>query len=90
MDLKEFLILIGIFLLFMAAYRLAGKAIKKFPAKTLKMINWIAFTTALLSGIAWYAFSDGIFMLITVAAVIVYFLFYDYDKPEETDGIKTV
>jgi len=89
MDLKEFFILIGIFMLFMAIYRFAGKAIKKFSAKTLKLINQTAFTTAFLSGLAWYAFSDEIFMLITVAAVVVYFLFYDYDKPEETDVIKT-
>ncbi len=90
MDLKEFFILIGIFILFMVVYRLAGRVIKRLPAKTLKMINRGAFTAAFISGIAWYAFGADVFMPITAFAVIIYFLFSEYDKPVDTEGIKTI
>lgn len=88
MDIKQFIILAGVFIALMFVYKITGRLIKNMEPKTMKIINWSAFVLALLSGIAWYLLDDGIFMILMVLGVVVYFLFYDYDtkKTEKHDG----
>lgn len=86
MTFIEFFILIGIFIGLLFLYKYAGRFVKQLSPKAVKTVNWTAFAVAVLSGIAWLAFNDSIFMLFTLAGVIVYFLFYNYEAPEEKGG----
>lgn len=86
MSIAEFLIIIGVFISLLFLYRSAGKWIKKMDPKKVKLINWTGFSVAALSGIAWYIFHDPAFMFITLAGVVAYFLFYDYNREEGTEA----
>ncbi|TAN62451.1 hypothetical protein EPN18_04740 [bacterium] len=85
MSVLGLFIILGVFIALIIVYRNAGRFIKKLPPKTVKTVNWIAFTEAALSGVAWFIFNDVIFMFLCFAGVVVYFLFYDYDKTEEPE-----
>lgn len=85
MALKEFFYLIGVFIALMFAFRYADRWIKSLPRSTAKVVNWIGFAVAAVGGVAWYATDGGIYMLITVAGVIIYFLFYHYDGGEDAE-----
>lgn len=79
-------ILVGVFIALMLVYRASGRWIKQLPASTAKTVHRIAFAVAGLSGVAWFIFNDVIFMFICFAGVVVYFLFYDYDKTEDAEN----
>lgn len=82
-DFTQFFILIGAFIVLMFVYRVADKKIKTLSPKTVKTVNWIGFGMALAGGILWYLFHTWVYMPVTVLGVIIYFLFYGYDKMEE-------
>lgn len=86
MELTQFFIVIGIFIALMFVYKFADKFVKKLTPKTIKTVNWIGFSVAVAGGIIWYVYPSGIIMIVTVLGVVTYFLFYGYDKPEESAG----
>jgi len=48
-----------------------------------------AFATVIIGvvgGVLWYLFAYGIFMIITLIGIVLYFLFYGYDTMEEEGG----
>lgn len=81
MTFYGFFILIGVFIAIMLVYRRAGAWIKSLKPKTVKRVNWLGFIVGVIAGVAWFIFKDMTFMIITMAGVVVYFLFYDYDAP---------
>ncbi len=83
MSITSFLIIIAVFIILMFIYKRADKAIKKMDPKVVKKLNWVGFVIGIAGGIAWYLFHNGIYMLVTLAGVVVYFLFYGYDRMEE-------
>lgn len=83
MGFMEFFIVIGIFILMMVGYRVADRYVKRLDPKTVKTVNWIGFVVGVVGGILWYAFSNQVYMFITVIGIITYFIFYGYDKMEE-------
>ncbi len=90
MELSQFFIIIGIFIALMFVYKFADRYVKRLTPKTIKTINRAGFSAAVVGGIVWYASPSGIITIaaqdITVIGVIIYFIFYDYDKPEESEG----
>lgn len=86
MTIPGFLAVAGVVLALMLVYKYADRYIKKMDPKTVKTVNWIGFVVGVAGGVLWYAFAQGIFMIITLAGVVIYFLFYGYDRTEEEDG----
>ncbi|MBI5562365.1 MAG: hypothetical protein HY894_05885 [Deltaproteobacteria bacterium] len=86
MELKEFFYVVGAFIVIMLIFKFADKWIKSLPPATAKTINWIGLGIAAAGGLAWYAFGSGVYMIITVAGVVIYFLFYHYDDGGKTEG----
>ncbi len=82
MDAQGFFVVVGLFILLMLVFKYSDRWIKKMSRETAKLINWAGFTVAVFSGIAWYLLGDDIFMFITFAGIITYFVFYGYDKLE--------
>ena len=83
MTLTGFFIIIGVFIALMFIYKRADKAIKKMDPKSVKKFNWVGFVIGIIGGVAWYLFHNGIYMIVTLLGVVIYFLFYGYDKMEE-------
>ncbi len=88
MSMIEFSLVIGLFILMMVGYRVADRYVKRLDPRTVKTVNWIGFVIGIVGGILWYAFSNQIYMFITVIGVVTYFLFYGYDKMEEEEEKK--
>ena len=84
MTIQGFIILAIIFIAILFAYSYADRIIKRLPAQTVKNINWVGFILAVAGGILWYFYKKPLFMFITLLGVIIYFLFYNYDKMEES------
>lgn len=83
MSFVEVVVLVAAFIIMMVLYRKADIWVKKLAPKTVKTMNWIGFALGVAGGILWYLSGSGIFMLITFAGVVIYFIFYGYDKMEE-------
>ncbi len=85
MSMESFFLVAVIFIAFMLIYRYLDRWVSQLPAETVKTINRVGFWFALLSGILWYILKDPIYMFLTLAGVVVYFLFYNYDKEEKKE-----
>lgn len=83
MSFSGFLVVIGVVIAMVLLYKNADKWIKKMDPKTVKTVNWIGFIIGVVGGVLWYLFAYGIFMIITLIGIVLYFLFYGYDKMEE-------
>lgn len=81
----DFFLVIGILILMMVGYRIADRYVKRLAPRTVKTVNWIGFVMGVVGGILWYAFSNQVYMFITIIGTVTYFLFYDYDKMEEKE-----
>lgn len=90
MQATSFFVMAGVFMALMFVYKYADKWIKKIPRRTAKIINWAGFSVATFGGIAWYLFNEDIFMFITLAGIITYFLFFGYERHGEKEETKTV
>jgi prolipoprotein diacylglyceryltransferase len=89
MSFYGFFIIVGVVIAMILLYKHADRWIKKMDPKTVKTVNWIGFIAGVVGGVLWYLFAQGIFMIITLAGIVVYFLFYGYDRMEEDeDGEK--
>ncbi|MBI5492723.1 MAG: hypothetical protein HY893_07305 [Deltaproteobacteria bacterium] len=86
MNLMSFVFLIGLLLAMVFLYRFADRWIKKMDPGTVKKANKAGFIIGVAGGIGWYLLHYSVFMLITVAGVIIYFLFYGYDREESSEG----
>ncbi|CAG1066880.1 hypothetical protein BAC1_02519 [uncultured bacterium] len=86
MSFYGFFILVGVVIAMILLYKHADRWIKKMDPKTVKTVNWIGFIAGVVGGVLWYLFAQGIFMIITLAGIVVYFLFYGYDRMEEEEG----
>ncbi|MBI5642056.1 MAG: hypothetical protein HY954_01125 [Deltaproteobacteria bacterium] len=86
MTFTGFLIIIGVFIALMFVYRRADKLIKNMSPGTVKKVNWAGFIIGILGGVAWYLFHEGIYMLVTLIGIVIYFLFYGYDKMESNES----
>ncbi len=82
MQLTSFLILIGVLIAMVLLYRFADRWIKKMDPATVKKANWAGFIVGVAGGAGWYLLHYSAFMLITIIGVIIYFLFYGYDRTE--------
>ncbi|MBI5233506.1 MAG: hypothetical protein HY880_04055 [Deltaproteobacteria bacterium] len=71
-----------------AGFRYSDRFIRTLSRQTVKMINWAGFTIAVLGGILWYGFKLPSFMLVTLLGIIVYFMFYGYDRDIQEDPDK--
>lgn len=80
----------GVFMALMFFYKYADRWIKKIPRRTAKTINWAGFSVATFGGIAWYLFNLDIFMFITLAGIITYFLFFSHERHGEKEETKTI
>jgi hypothetical protein len=80
MTIPHFLILAGIVVCMLFLYRFADRRIKALPAKTVKAVNWAGFALAMAGGIVWYALKYTPSMYVMLAGVVLYFLFYGYDR----------
>ena len=85
MSMESFFLVAAIFIVFMLIYRYLDRWVNRLPKDTVKTVNRVGFWFALLSGILWYILKDPIYMFLTLAGVVVYFLFYNYDKEEGKD-----
>ena len=87
MTFTGFYILVGagIFIAIMFLYTYAGRWIKTLKPKTVKTVNWTGFLVAISGGAAWYVLNKSIYMFITLFGVVIYFLFYSYDKMEKKE-----
>lgn len=83
MSFSGFFVVIGVVIAMVLLYKNADKWIKKMDPKTVKAVNWIGFIIGVVGGVLWYLFAYGIFMIITLIGIVLYFLFYGYDKMEE-------
>jgi hypothetical protein len=86
MSFMDFFVVVGIFILMMVGYRIADRYVKRLQPKTVKTVNWIGFTIGMIGGILWYLFANQVYMFVTILGVIIYFLFYGYDRMEEEKG----
>ncbi|HHL39926.1 MAG TPA: hypothetical protein ENJ37_05420 [Deltaproteobacteria bacterium] len=85
MTFTDFIVVIIAFVLIMLLYTYADRYIRRLKADTVRSINWIGFTIAAAGGIAWYWSDHPFFMLVTFVGIIIYFLFYSYDRMEEEE-----
>lgn len=85
MSITGFIVTVGVVISMILVYKYADRWVKKMDPRTVKTLNWIGFIVGVAGGILWYATSNGIFMLITLAGVLAYFLFYGYDSMEEKE-----
>lgn len=83
MSFSSFFVVVGIVIAMMLLYKYADRWIKKMDPKTVKTINWVGFIMGVAGGVLWYSLAQGIFMIITLIGILLYFLFYGYDKIEE-------
>ncbi|HBG46330.1 MAG TPA: hypothetical protein DDW94_04995 [Deltaproteobacteria bacterium] len=83
MSFIDFAIVVGIVVAMIIVYKYADRWVKKMDPATVKKLNWAGFIIGVVGGILWYLFAIGIFMIITLVGVVVYFIFYGYDKVEE-------
>jgi multisubunit Na+/H+ antiporter MnhB subunit len=83
MSFSGFFVVIGVVIAMILLYKNADKWIKKLDPKTVKTVNWIGFILGVVGGVLWYLFAYGIFMIITLIGIVLYFLFYGYDTMEE-------
>lgn len=81
----SFVFLIGVLIAMVFVYRLADRRIKKMNPETIRKVNKAGFAIGVAGGIGWYLLHYSVFMLITVAGVIIYFLFYGYDREESNE-----
>lgn len=86
MSITGLLIMVGVFIALMFVYRNADRFIKKMDPKTVKTINWAGFAIGVAGGIAWYLLHGAVYMFITLFGIVLYFIFYGYDKMEESEG----
>lgn len=82
----DFFIMVGIFIFLMILFKRSDSFVKRLKPSTVKTLNWIGFILGAVAGVAWYLTSNNIFMLLTFLGIILYFLFYGYDKMEEEEG----
>ncbi len=85
MSITGFLVTVGVVIALILVYKFADLWVKKMDPRTVKVVNWIGFIVGVAGGVLWYATSNGVFMFITLAGVLVYFLFYGYDSMEEKE-----
>lgn len=85
MSFSGFFVVIGVVIAMILLYKNADKWIKKMDPKTVKTVNWIGFILGVIGGVLWYLFAYGIFMIITLIGIVLYFLFYGYDTMEDED-----
>lgn len=83
MSFSSFFVVVGIVIAMMLLYKHADRWIKKMDPKTVKTINWVGFIMGVVGGVLWYSFAQGIFMIIALIGILLYFLFYGYDKMDE-------
>jgi len=83
MSLAGFAFVVGVVIAIILLYKYADRWIKRLDPKTVKTVNWVGFVLGVAGGILWYLFAQGIFMIITLAGIVLYFLFYGYDRMEE-------
>lgn len=83
MSFREFFILIGIVIGLMIVYKYADRYIKKLDRKLVKIINWIGFTLVVIGVAGNYIFHIGIMTLVSFVGIVIFFLFYNYDKTEK-------
>lgn len=87
MEKYEVWILAGVFIIMFLFYRYTDKYVKRLPVKTVKRLNSISFAIAIVAGVAWYLYHNTIAMIVTLAAMLFFFVFYDY-KREDADSPK--
>ncbi len=82
MEQKTFYIVVsaGVVLALIIAFIWGKTLIKGISADTAKKFNWFGFVLAIFGGSAWYVVKHPAFMFVTLFGVIIYFLFYDFDK----------
>ncbi|MBE7415600.1 MAG: hypothetical protein HS130_10405 [Deltaproteobacteria bacterium] len=85
MSITGFMITVGVVIAMILVYKYADQWVKKMDPGTVKTLNWIGFIVGVAGGVLWYATANGIFMFITLAGVLFYFLFYGYDSMEEKE-----
>ncbi|HEY4708466.1 MAG TPA: hypothetical protein VII64_13485 [Thermodesulfobacteriota bacterium] len=83
MSLAGFAFVVGVVIAIILLYKYADRWIKRLDPKTVKTVNWVGFVLGVAGGILWYLFAQGIFMIITLVGIVLYFLFYGYDRMEE-------
>lgn len=86
MSFTDFFVMVGIFIVMMLVYKYADRLVARLKPSTVKTVNWIGFGIGILGGVAWYLFGNALYMYLTLLGVIIYFLFYNYDKMEEKEG----
>lgn len=67
-----------LFFAMLALMFVGGKYIGKMQAKTVKRINQISFGVAVASGLLLYIFKNAVFEYTLLAAVISFFMFFNY------------
>ncbi len=83
MSMTSFALVVGIVIAMILLYKYADRWIKRLDPKTVKTVNMVGFVLGVVGGILWYLFAQGIFMIITLVGILLYFLFYGYDRMEE-------
>ena len=83
MSLAGFAFVVGVVIAIILLYKYADRWIRRLDPKTVKTVNWVGFVLGVAGGILWYLFAQGIFMIITLVGIVLYFLFYGYDRMEE-------
>ena len=85
MKIEEFFYVIVVFIVIMFVYKYADKMIKTLPNKTVRIVNWVGFVISLVGGTLWYLTNSANYMFLSLFGIVIYFLFYSYDKPEKGD-----
>lgn len=80
MNITKIFFYTSIFLIFIFIFFISGRFIKKLPSNAVKIINWISFSIMVISGVLWYFEGNQIYQFILFGAIIIYFLFYNYDS----------
>lgn len=88
MSIASFALVVGIVIAMILLYKYADRWIKRLDPKTVKTVNWVGFVLGVAGGILWYLFAQSIFMIITLVGILLYFLFYGYDRMEEEQDKK--
>ena len=88
MQKYEVWILCGVFLGAFLVYTYTDKFIKRLPLKTVKKLNSICFTIAIVAGVAWYLYRHVVAMAITLVALAFFFVFYDYKRVDDENKEK--
>ena len=75
------------FVILFLVIMLLAKVVKRLPANVVKIVNWASFFSAAVSGLLLYLKANivpyNLSILIFALSLIVYFIFYNYNRVKE-------